>query len=213
MKVTDCTVRDGLNWNEQQLLNSEGCPMDGDLMGPFSYSPDKNEAKVEFKAHKFPYTPSVYYKCNIKLCIKRNGGCEDVPPLCTSEGRNLRVKRQAESDSVNYTSKGNYTSDAIVQPGATLPVHVGLHVGDPDDLNPNDRSPLAHEAQHDGFCMSTRDFAIGIAVAGLILMLAVLLLVALLIRRRRRRKDVQASTTAGSSIYSGPYSNGGYSNN
>lgn len=63
----------------------------------------------------------------------------------------------------------------------------------------------------DGFCMSTRDFAIGIAIAGVILMLAVLLLVALLIRRRRRRKD--ASTTAGSSIYSGPYSNPAYSTN
>lgn len=47
-------------------------------MGPFEYAEDKLEAKVTFQAHKFPYTPTVYYKCNIKLCSKHNGGCNDV---------------------------------------------------------------------------------------------------------------------------------------
>ena len=31
-----------------------------------------------FQAHKFPYTSSVYYQCNVKLCIKHAGGCDQV---------------------------------------------------------------------------------------------------------------------------------------
>ncbi|KAH7950908.1 hypothetical protein HPB52_003091 [Rhipicephalus sanguineus] len=65
----------------------------------------------------------------------------------------------------------------------------------------------ASSSDHD-FCVSSRKFAIGIAIAGVLLMLAVMLLVACILHRRRRRKG---SSTAGSSIYSGPYSNHGYS--
>ena len=58
------------------------------------------------------------------------------------------------------------------------------------------------------FCISMRKFAIGVAIASLLLMLAVILLVACILQRRRRRKG---ASTAGSSIYSGPYSNRGFS--
>lgn len=76
IRVTDCLVRDGLGWGEQRLVNSEGCPVDPDIMGTFEYSEDKTKAEVKFQAHKFPYTASVYYQCNVKLCLKKEGGCE-----------------------------------------------------------------------------------------------------------------------------------------
>ncbi|OTF78932.1 Zona pellucida-like domain containing protein, partial [Euroglyphus maynei] len=38
MKITNCLVRDGLNWGEQPLINDEGCPVDKEIMGPFDYS-------------------------------------------------------------------------------------------------------------------------------------------------------------------------------
>ena len=47
-------------------------------MGPFNYSETKTSAKVNFQAHKFPYTASVYYQCNVRLCLKHTGGCDDV---------------------------------------------------------------------------------------------------------------------------------------
>lgn len=47
-------------------------------MGQFTYSDDKTEAKVNFQAHKFPYTASVYYQCNVRLCSKHEGGCTDT---------------------------------------------------------------------------------------------------------------------------------------
>lgn len=59
----------------------------------------------------------------------------------------------------------------------------------------------------DALCVSQRTFAIAIAVAGLILMLAVVAAV-LCIMARRSTKSVSNS---GSSIYSGPYTNTAFS--
>ena len=78
MHVTGCSVRDGLGWSDQSLINSEGCPVDDEIMGEFEYSASKTTALVRFQAHKFPYTSSVYYQCNVKLCIKHAGGCDAV---------------------------------------------------------------------------------------------------------------------------------------
>jgi hypothetical protein len=76
IRITDCLVRDGLGWGEQKLINDEGCPLDAEIMGRFEYSEDKTKASVHFQAHKFPYTASVYYQCNVKLCLKADGGCD-----------------------------------------------------------------------------------------------------------------------------------------
>ena len=84
MHVTGCSVRDGLGWSDQSLINSEGCPVDDEIMGEFEYSASKTTALVRFQAHKFPYTSSVYYQCNVKLCIKHAGGCDQVVRRITS---------------------------------------------------------------------------------------------------------------------------------
>lgn len=52
-------------------------------MGQFQYSPSKTVASVHFQAHKFPYTASVYYQCNVRLCIKADHGCDDVVRIST----------------------------------------------------------------------------------------------------------------------------------
>jgi hypothetical protein len=77
-KISACWVRDGMNQGEQRLIDEYGCPEDPEIMGPFVYEENKRVARVQFQAHKFPYTPSVYYTCNVKLCVKSAGGCEDV---------------------------------------------------------------------------------------------------------------------------------------
>ncbi|XP_025834629.1 uncharacterized protein LOC112905777 [Agrilus planipennis] len=78
LRVTDCLVRDGLGWGEQKLINDDGCPLDKEIMGVFEYSKGRTRASVQFQAHKFPYTASVYYQCNVKLCLKSDNGCEYV---------------------------------------------------------------------------------------------------------------------------------------
>ena len=78
MHITGCYVRDGLGWSDQGLINDEGCPVDWEIMGELEYSSSKTTALVHFQAHKFPYTSSVYYQCNVRLCIRHAGGCEDT---------------------------------------------------------------------------------------------------------------------------------------
>lgn len=81
MLVTNCLVRDGMNWGEQPLIDDFGCPVDEEIMPEFVYSKNLSRASVTFQAHKFPYTSSVYYQCNVRLCF-RDGGCKHVPPAC-----------------------------------------------------------------------------------------------------------------------------------
>lgn len=77
MRISNCVVRDGLNKAEQQLINDQGCPVDESIMPKFEYENNNTRAAVAFKAHKFPHTSSVYYQCNVRLCIN-NGGCEQI---------------------------------------------------------------------------------------------------------------------------------------
>lgn len=206
LTMADCTVRDGLGWSEQQLFNDQGCPMDYELMPPFEYDLNRTRAMVKFQAHKFPYTSSVYYQCNVRLCL-RNGGC-DEPPLCDAQGNNLRRKRQIE---VLADPKAEYRiDDPFFAQNATIEVFGGFYVTDTTDNRDTrlfDSEPL-DENKDDQLCISPRDFAIGIAVAGLILMIAVIAAILFLCARRRHKR---VSSTTGSSVYSGPYTNTAYS--
>ncbi|XP_013772076.1 uncharacterized protein LOC106457228 [Limulus polyphemus] len=211
MKVTNCLVRDGLNWGEQPLINNDGCPVDPEIMGPFDYTQNKTRAVVNFQAHKFPYTSSVYYQCNVKLCLKKGGGCDDVPPQCDPSGRNIlkrRRKRESELEEKGDLTKLRQEEQDVRD--LNIEVFSGLHVNEVDNLNTDDEPGIKTQPSvgDDEFCVSTRKFAIGIAIAGVLLMLAVMLLVACILHRRRRRKG---ASTACSSIYSGPYSNAAYS--
>lgn len=60
-------------------------------MGQFTYNEDKTEARVNFQAHKFPYTASVYYQCNVRLCIKHGGGCSNTVHNCYYDTNSLAL--------------------------------------------------------------------------------------------------------------------------
>lgn len=207
MLVTDCLVRDGLGWGEQPLINKHGCPVDYEIMGPFDYNAGKTKAAVRFQAHKFPYTASVYYQCNVKLCIRNAGGCADVPPECDGHGNIVRRRRRRETV-VEIEEEG--ALQELEDENLQIEVFSGLYVNEGDELPEVDAELPPRQTKvgdENTFCISPRDFAIGIAIAGLILMLAVIAAILILVSRRRRKKD---STTTGSSIYSGPYSNSAY---
>jgi len=206
MRITGCLVRDGLGWGEQQLINDEGCPVDYEILGPFEYSSSKTTAAVRFQAHKFPYTASVYYQCNVQLCIKNAGGCDDVPPVCV-DGVNKRRRRRDVSDA---------EVTAEVEEGLTsFEVFSGVFVNEEDDIPEEEDFGVQSEQSGvekedldpDKWCLSTRTFAVGIALAGLLLMVAVVAVLFVLLCRRRRKGD----SVTGSSIYSGPYTNTAYS--
>ncbi|KAF5285666.1 hypothetical protein FQA39_LY16530 [Lamprigera yunnana] len=195
LRITDCLVRDGLGWGEQRLINDEGCPVDKEIMGVFKYSPDKTKASVHFQAHKFPYTASVYYQCNVKLCLKSDNGCA---PLVASNCGSNRLRRQINVDSNEGTP-------------ATIEVYSGLYVNEANDLsktNVEEDSVYSEKTSEDNICISQKQFAIGICIAGVILMLAVVAAILCLLASRRQNKTI---SNTGSSIYSGPYTNTAYS--
>ncbi|KAL1132322.1 hypothetical protein AAG570_010278 [Ranatra chinensis] len=189
MRLSQCSVTDATNSASQPLIDEHGCAIDPEIMGPFVYNHDGSSASVEFQAHKFPYTDSVYYHCNVHLCLKADNGCPP-PPDCLSG----RKKRQADEGSP-----------------ATIEVYSGLYVNEANDLNRADQFDLVSREKAldnpNNICISQRQFAIGIAIAGLILMLLVIAAFVILLARRRPRKDI----SGGSSIYSGPYTNTAYS--
>lgn len=85
-----------------------------------------------------------------------------------------------------------------------------------EDVDSNRRGNKRY-SNSDDFCISMRKFAIGVAIASLLLMFAVVLLVICILQRRRRRTLHQrlysstGSTIGSSSIYSGPYTNRAFS--
>ncbi|KAF7417755.1 hypothetical protein HZH68_000408 [Vespula germanica] len=205
LKISDCLVRDGLGWGEQRLINNEGCPVDGEIMGQFIYNEDKTEAKVNFQAHKFPYTASVYYQCNVRLCVKHGGGCSNTPPLCNAITRRRRDTNNGGDNAKNVESLDGGTP-------ATIEVYSGLYVNEASDVSSKSdfTDDVFRERTIDdpnSICISQRSFAIGIAIAGLILMLVVIAAILVLLAKRRHK----SVSTTGSSIYSGPYTNTAYS--
>lgn len=126
LHVTDCLVRDGLGWGEQRLINKDGCPMDSEIMGPFDYSEDRSTAIVTFPAHKFPYTASVYYQCNVRLCALHDPECKKAP-TCVK-----RSKRASDDDEeVANTEEGH---------PATIEVYSGLYVNENAEIIEGDDS-------------------------------------------------------------------------
>ncbi|XP_051172704.1 cuticlin-4 isoform X1 [Leptopilina boulardi] len=202
LKISDCIVRDGLGWGEQRLINDRGCPVDGEIMGQFTYSEDKTEAKVNFQAHKFPYTASVYYQCNVRLCVKDGGGCSHTPPLC-NEVRRRRRDSSGEEKKVAEGLDGGTP--------ATIEVYSGLYVNEASDLaSRSDFADVFRERAFDdpnSICISPKTFTIAVIIASLILMLSVAAAIFLVLAKRRHK----SVSTTGSSIYSGPYTNTAYS--
>ncbi|KAH9634716.1 hypothetical protein HF086_015589 [Spodoptera exigua] len=148
--VSECSVRDGLGWAEQSLIADDGCPLDGEIMGQFQYSADRQTAK-EPCAHK------------------------------------RRVRREDEGSP------------------ATVELFKGLYVNEADSP---DNDEVTSEKKEDEICISQRNFAIGICIAGVILMVCVIAAIAFILARRRNPKTYSRT---GSSLYSGPYTNTGYS--
>lgn len=188
LRVTDCSVRDGVGIGEQRLLDHNGCPLDQDIVGPFDYDGDRTKATVQFPAHKFPYTTSVYYQCNIRLCMLTDDKCHKSPTC----DRSSRTKRETDS-----------SDDGLP---ATIEVFSGLYVNENAEVFGDEYDSVFREkSPEDAICVSQRSFAIAVSITGLCLMLAVVLAVLCILAKRRDK------SSSNSSIYSGPYTNTAYS--
>ncbi|GIY10831.1 hypothetical protein CDAR_27251, partial [Caerostris darwini] len=132
------------------------------------------------------------------------------PPLCDESGYNIRRRKRRSSEQVeDIGSLQALRLEEVHARDRSVEVFSGLYVSEVDDQKSTSELPLESDLRpmSSDFCVSTRKFAAGIAVAGILLMLAVMLLVICVLHKRRRRKGASSA----SSIYSGPYSNHAYS--
>uniref|UniRef100_A0A915M6T2 ZP domain-containing protein n=1 Tax=Meloidogyne javanica TaxID=6303 RepID=A0A915M6T2_MELJA len=82
MLVHSCTVRDG-NGHSFQLIDQRGCITDYSLMPSLIYSSQLNSSFTLINAFKFADQMSIFFRCQITLCDKRQNGCEGItPPSC-----------------------------------------------------------------------------------------------------------------------------------
>ena len=152
MRISSCVVRDGMNMAEQLLINELGCPVDENIMPKFDYSNNFTRAAVAFPAHKFPHTSSVYYQCNVRLCINNNGGCDliDCAPGNGSSPANQssggpRKKRFVGGDHRQVGGQGEGSPGPLPEPSelrgairrsnpeeVSFDVYSGLYVNDID---------------------------------------------------------------------------------
>ena len=154
------------------------------------------------------------------------------PPLCDNQGNNLRRKKRQSDDDEGPRADFRIDHPSFARNATTVEVFGGFYVTDTTDSRDTRLfdGEIIEEVQvfcphncdwwwrysfvcfkknkEDQLCISPRDFAIGIAVAGLILMIAVVAAILFLCARRRQKR---VSSTTGSSVYSGPYTNTAYS--
>lgn len=115
--LTTMVVRWIKMWVKNLQCVSQICPIMAksfrlQIVGPFDYDGDRTKATVQFPAHKFPYTTSVYYQCNIRLCMLTDDKCHKSP-ICD---RSSRTKRETDS-----------SDDGLP---ATIEVFSGLYVNE-----------------------------------------------------------------------------------
>ncbi|KAK9703347.1 hypothetical protein QE152_g29409 [Popillia japonica] len=139
------------------------------------------------------YVPKIGFVWKVKLNLFYSKEQCNLPVECGSN----RVRRQATN------------TDSSEGTPATIEVYSGLYVNEANDpAKVDDDSVFSERAPEDAICISQKNFAIGICVAGLILMLCAITAILCLLARRRTKK---VSSNPSSSIYSGPYTNTAYS--
>lgn len=239
MLVTNCLVRDGMNWAEQPLIDDDGCPVDEEIMPQFVYSQNLSKASVNFQAHKFPYTSSVYYQCNVRLCF-REGGCKHVPPACDKrtnppsrgmEANNeiaARHKRWVDAGEVDGVASDELLKAASADSRAmSIEVFSGLHVDESDVAGAGDKDPMMAASTNDDLQetsrpaaelsnkrQSDREFCMELRKFAIWISLASLLLIAAILLMIacmiQRRKRQRLEEAHHTYDYRTPYSNSAY---
>ncbi|EFO89922.1 CRE-CUTL-11 protein [Caenorhabditis remanei] len=99
--VHSCYVEDGQG-EKQMIIDERGCHTDRLLLGDPTYVEALNMAYRESFVFKFADRIAVRFQCEIRLCLKDDGGCDGItPPMCSfKDNNNLEkhvVKRNART--------------------------------------------------------------------------------------------------------------------
>ncbi|KAI6183036.1 Cutl-8 [Aphelenchoides bicaudatus] len=82
--LKNCYVTDGVK-AKAEVIDSRGCPVDQVLITGVRYSDDLQRAYAESSVFKFADRPGVWFFCEIRMCMKKDGMCDGItPPACST---------------------------------------------------------------------------------------------------------------------------------
>ncbi|CAD6197251.1 unnamed protein product [Caenorhabditis auriculariae] len=133
MLVKKCFVTDG-DGEDHAVVDFDGCSTDPFLLSELIYDSTLMRAHASSQVFKYADSNQLYFTCQIRLCQKQMGMCQDVtPPRC---GAN-RVKSSFSNDTeVAETRTKRGASSTVLRHGDEIEVDVStaeLLVLDPHD--------------------------------------------------------------------------------
>ncbi|VDM92721.1 unnamed protein product, partial [Onchocerca ochengi] len=82
MLIHSCHVDDGQG-KQVPLVDNRGCVLDPLLLSNIEYDDQAITAYAETRVFKYSDKIQLYFTCTVQLCVKNDGGCDDVtPPVC-----------------------------------------------------------------------------------------------------------------------------------
>uniref|UniRef100_A0A158Q7Y6 ZP domain-containing protein n=1 Tax=Elaeophora elaphi TaxID=1147741 RepID=A0A158Q7Y6_9BILA len=82
MLIHSCYVDDGQG-KHVPVVDNKGCVMDPLLLSDIEYDNQAITAYAETRVFKYSDKIQLYFTCTIQLCVKNDGGCDNVtPPVC-----------------------------------------------------------------------------------------------------------------------------------
>ncbi|EJD75767.1 hypothetical protein LOAG_17152 [Loa loa] len=82
MLIHSCHVDDGQG-KQVPVVDNKGCVVDPLLLSDIEYDDQAITAYAETRVFKYSDKIQLYFTCTVQLCVKNDGGCDDVtPPVC-----------------------------------------------------------------------------------------------------------------------------------
>jgi hypothetical protein len=75
--LKNCYVTDGVK-QRAEVIDSRGCPVDQVSITGIRYSQDLQRAYAESSVFKFADRPGVWFFCEVRMCMKKDGMCDGV---------------------------------------------------------------------------------------------------------------------------------------
>ncbi|VDM96130.1 unnamed protein product [Thelazia callipaeda] len=97
MLVKKCFVTDG-EGNDHSVLDNDGCSLDDLLLGELVYDSSLMRAHAQSQVFKYADSNQLFFTCQIRLCQKIMGYCEEMtPPKCSKSSAETKEKRSQRS--------------------------------------------------------------------------------------------------------------------
>ncbi|KAK0404543.1 hypothetical protein QR680_017500 [Steinernema hermaphroditum] len=158
--VHSCYVDDAQG-SKELVIDEHGCHTDRVLIGDPTYVQALNMAYREANVFKFADRVAVRFQCAIRLCLKEDGGCNDVtPPNCQLSSADFGArKRRLAPRSLSNAAALALDTDLISQTVIVLDNEEDSQRFAPEQL----RTPPQR------VCLSSALFAVVVSVLALLL--------------------------------------------